>query len=136
MGRLLLWLLLHTIDYLCQIWAEENGALNTGEREWSFGNGQMQGMNPSGNWGVVLPWPGSIRAMSMGVRVGGGQQTQVAVQLNGVDQDVITMIANATKVWRTNLTVPFQAGDVLNFRTVAAGGANDGVVSVVVRYAV
>ena len=120
--------------YLCQIWAEENGGLNTNHREWSFGNGNTLGTGAGGNWGVVLPYPGSVIALSLGARIGGGGVTDVALQLNQTTVDTITM--SGSKAWKTGMTVPFVAGDVLNFRTVAPGGANDCVMSALVRYEV
>lgn len=123
-----------SLFYLCHIWAEENGNLNTNHAEWSFGNGQSNGTGATGNWGVVLPFSGDIIALSLGLRVGGTGVTTVAVQLNSVDQDTISM--SGSKGWKTGIVLPFGAGDVLNFRTRAAGGANDGVISAIVRYVI
>lgn len=120
--------------YLCQIATEENGNLNTNHCEWSFGNGNTIGTANPGTWGFVLPYPGRIIALSLGLRVGGAGETEVAALLNTNPVDSLKVAGS--KGWKTGLNLPFVAGDVLNFRTLAAGGANDGVMAATVLYEV
>lgn len=122
--------------YVCQVWAEENGGLNTNQWEWSFGNGRSSGTASPGNWGLVLPWAGHIVALSLGVTTGGAGVTRVGVELNQVTQAELSLAAQATKAWRTNIEIPFGAGDVLVFKTLAAGGAAYGVMSAMLRYVI
>ena len=118
--------------FLDSICTEENGNLNTNHCEWSFGNGNALGTANPLDWGYVLPYDGVLIALSLGLRVGGGGETEVAALVNTAPVDSLKVLGS--KGWKAGLQHPFNAGDVLNFRTVAAGGANDGVMAAVVLY--
>lgn len=116
---------------LVTIWAEQNGSIVPNRWDYSWGNGNEHNGNNINDWGWVAPYDGVIDVMTIGMRSSNTQDTTVVVTINGVNSAAqSTITGSATKVRnKLNTQVAFSAGDTLNFRTLAAGGGNDVVVT-------
>ena len=104
---------------LIAIWAQENGPLNSGEHEWSFGSGDLYTHT---NCGFCMPASGRIiRGSLSSVGESGGTAGRVMVRIvkNGrVVGSAITKIAaqySTTRTFTTNIELA--KNDRINFRT-------------------
>lgn len=117
--------------HLSVIWAEQNGAITTNRWNYSWGNGNEHNGNNINDWGYVSPYDGVIDVLTIGMRLTNTANTTIVVTINGVDSAAqATIIGAQTKIrYKLPTQISFNAGDTLNFRTLAVGGGNDVVVS-------
>lgn len=117
--------------HLVTIWGEQNGNIVTGRWNYSWGNGNEHNGANIRDWGWVAPYDGVIDVMTIGMRTTNTANTTIVVTINGVDSLAqATIIGAQTKIRHKLPTqIPFNAGDTLNFRTLAVGGGNDVVVT-------
>ncbi len=103
------------------IWAEESGALAANAFEWAYGNGD----DSQAGFGIVVPIECELFAVGLTVFDGSGE---VEVYVNGAATGKKSGTATAADVAFNTLDIPvlLRAGDVVNFRTTAAAGANSG----------
>ena len=104
---------------LIAIWAQENGPLNSGEHEWSFGSGDLY---THANCGFCMPASGRIiRGSLSSVGESGGTAGHVMVRIvkNGrVVGSAIAKIAaqySTTRTFTTNIELA--KNDRINFKT-------------------
>lgn len=118
-----------SINYRYLIWAEENGALNDTNNEWSYGNGA------TGVIGIPIYEDGELVGMTYNAETAGDATTEVEVRVNGSSVGgSITPgngVNNATTTFGSPISV--STGDLIGFQTVTAGGASDVRVSVVIQ---
>jgi hypothetical protein len=110
------------------IWAEEDGPLDVttnGGRQWSFGNG-----GESSN-GITIGAAMDLSAVSY-TGADTAATFTVEIEKNGTSVHSFTVTSATTAHETLPSTVPFAAGDRLNFRTssVTSGGADQSVVAV------
>lgn len=117
--------------HLVTIWAEQNGAIVTNRWNYSWGNGNEHNGDNINDWGWVAPYDGVIDVMTIGMRSTNTADTTIVVTINGVDSAAQSTIVGVQTKIRNKLStqVAFNAGDTLNFRTLAVGGGNDVVVT-------
>ena len=98
------------------IWAEENGALNLDQLEWSFGNGTENSVN----YGYCLPTKGKIFAGSLTASSSGSPPGEIKVNLvvNGIEKSDY-QITKPNNVFCNHITfqapLSLNAGDRINF---------------------
>ena len=98
------------------IWAEENGALNLDQLEWSFGNGTENSVN----YGYCLPTKGKIFAGSLTASSSGSPPGEIKVNLvvNGIEKSDY-QITKPNNVFSSHITfqapLSLNAGDRINF---------------------
>ena len=98
------------------IWAEENGALNLDQLEWSFGNGTENSVN----YGYCLPTKGKIFAGSLTASSSGSSPGEIKVNLvvNGIEKSDY-QITKPNNVFCSHITfqapLSLNAGDRINF---------------------
>lgn len=97
------------------IWAEESGAITSGQQQYSFGNGAV------GNIGVPIPLDCELFAVSMQAEIA-GTSLSIDFELNGTA--VHTQVFNGG-IGSFNLptAAPVSFGDLLTFRTNTENGA-------------
>jgi hypothetical protein len=113
------------------LWAEESNRLNNNQYEWSYGDSDTDI-----DGGLTQIRDGHIIGMSLNLPTAGGGNTQVEVVVNGVGSGSVTAPGGSRTAF-TEFAVPvaFSAGDVITFRTITAGGANEGgAVAALVQY--
>ena len=105
------------------IWAEEAGTLGNNLFEWGFGNGDDAAITQ----GIPIPVSGDLFAV--GVSLVGATSSTINVLVNGAVAATTTPYTG-TGSDITNLLTPVSvsAGDLINFQTNIAGGANEGKV--------
>lgn len=111
------------------IWAEESGAMSTaasGGLQYSFGNGNV-------NMGIRMAAAGQIFAMSIAHENSAANTGRVRLAINGVAQSSAfevktTGIAKGGEFSTFSGTLPYNAGDVLNFITTTSEAGTDGIV--------
>jgi len=122
----------------CVIWAEENGALDSNQSEWSFGNGA------TGNIGITLAEDWEVYAVTFQADVSNAAATQFQMEIMNFATGVIVLdsivLPNQGQINNfsssVTLTTPlnFSAGDVLGFRTdIETGVVSDGRVAAWLR---
>ena len=98
------------------IWAEENGALNLDQLEWSFGNGTENSVN----YGYCLSTKGKIFAGSLTASSSGSPPGEIKVHLvvNGIEKSDY-QITKPNNVFCNHITfqapLSLNAGDRINF---------------------
>ena len=103
---------------LITIWAQENGPLNYGEYEWSFGSGDLYTHK---NCGFCMPASGRIiRGSISSVSESGGTAEFVAVRIvvNGQSTNDVTKatgLYSNTRIYNNNIELA--KNDRINFRT-------------------
>ena len=116
------------------IWAEQNGAVVNDRWNYSFGNGNEHRGAGINDWGYVTHYPYEIVSMSIGMRTTNTADTTIVVTANGVATPAqLTIVGAQTKAFGP-VVHSGPAGDTLNFQTVENGGANDVVVSLLIKY--
>ena len=105
------------------IWAEESGALNNNAFEWSYGNGDEAPITQ----GIPIPVSGELFAV--GVSLVGATSSTINVLINGAVVATTNPYTGTGSAITTLLTpVRVSPGDLINFQTSIAGGANEGKV--------
>lgn len=102
------------------IWAEESGGLDANAFEWAYGNGD----DSQAGFGIVVPFDCELFAVGLTLFNGSGE---VEVYQNGIATGATSGTASAGATINT-LATPIQvnAGDNINFRTLATTGATAG----------
>ena len=105
---------------LITIWAQENGPLNTGEYEWSFGSGDLYTI---ANCGYCMPASGRILrgSLSSVSESGAAGRAMVNIIVNGVDTR-IQLIKSAgfysyTRTYTYSEIKELAKNDRINFKT-------------------
>jgi len=108
------------------IWAERSSALSTTSSsgfQWAYGNGD----NSQAGFGINVPIDCEIFAVGLTLFDG---TAEVEVYINGVATGKKSGSASAgpsnAALTQLDTSIKLQAGDVVNFRTTAASGANSG----------
>ncbi len=101
------------------VFAEESGGLNLGSFEWAYGNGD----DSQADFGIVLPMSCQLFAIGLNVRTGSGT---VEVYKNGIATGLNSGSASPVSLNNSFTALSFNAGDIINFRTIAASGASEG----------
>lgn len=115
------------------IWAEENGDLNTGAKEWAFGNGND---SPAGV-GVILPF--DCELFALGLSTEGAASCEVEVLKNTESSGKSVATTNQTKAVTSFETtaVSYASGDIVGFNTIiGSADSNEAVVSAWFRRAI
>ena len=115
------------------IWAEEGAALRDNTFNWSFGNG----FSVYPRFGLTQITSGQILGMSLTLRLKrSSAPTTVKVTLNDKETNSVITLPNTNLKGKAlfKAPIPFQAGDVLNFKTITAGGGYTGQVCALVQY--
>ena len=104
---------------LITIWAQENGPLNSGEYEWSFGSGDLY---THANCGFCMPASGRIiRGSLSSVSESGGTAGHVMVRIVKNGQVVESGIAKVAAQYSTTRTftpnIELAKNDRINFKT-------------------
>lgn len=104
------------------IWAEENGTLGDNIDEWSYGNGAV-----GATIGIPMLYPGRVLGMSLNTESATTGSCNVEIRKNNTSVSNSITVASGNNNGTTTFGSPatFIAGDVLGFKTVLAGGAND-----------
>ena len=102
------------------VWAEENADLAAGAQEWGFGSGDETPLAS----GIVLPL--DCELFAMGLNVEGGTATVRTVVNDDIDlADYEVSVTQAPTGFSSFSSVlQINAGDVINFRTIASSGTN------------
>ena len=105
---------------LITIWAQENGPLNSGEYEWSFGSGDLY---THANCGYCMPASGRIlRGSISGVGASGGIAGNIMVQIVKNGQVVESGMIKIDRSYSTTRTftpnIELAKNDRINFKTV------------------
>ena len=118
-------------EHLINLWGEQNGTLVGGRWDFSFGNGNEHNGAGINDWGYVMPVDYQIIGWSIGMRGTNTADTVIDVTVNGANLNLnLTVPGSQTKAFdQTGVIYTGVAGDTINFRTVAAGGGNDVVVT-------
>ena len=123
---------------LITIWAQENGPLNSGENEWSFGSGDLY---THANCGFCMPASGRIirgSLSSVGESGGTSGRVQVKIIINGNLLSKLgghTLTIPARRHSHTTLTrIPLAQNDRINFMTgVSSPDAVNTIVSLLIE---
>lgn len=121
--------------YRAYYWAEQNGKLRDNRYEWSHGNG----LENEGN-GLVLTRPGLITQISLAVVKAPRSSCVVEARIkrgNASSVSAASVVMSAGRnVDADTVTAPFavQREDLLNWRTVLAGRAEQGSVMIEVLH--
>lgn len=119
------------------IWAEQNGALVNNRWNFSWGNGNEHTGTGINDWGYIMHYPWELVSLSIGGRITNTAVTEVEITVNGASVgQSITSPGGTTRAVDNTLSYVGLAGDAINFRTLQVGGANDVVVSAVIKYTV
>ena len=116
-------------------WAQENGPLNVGEYEWSFGSGDYT----LAKCGYCMPVSGRIlRGSLSSVNVANTSgDARVSIVINGRNNDGDVIMKDMGRYSKTTLFVPpirLAQNDRINFRTVMdTANATNNIVSLLIE---
>lgn len=117
------------------IWAEENGSINNGRLEWSFGNGKEN--NP--NYGYCMPVNGKVKYATLSANANSSTTGEIRVNIiiNGVENTSYTIIKNPNEfssVTTFQIPLDVNAGDRINFKSKTTNaGVSQAIVSLLIE---
>jgi hypothetical protein len=115
------------------VWAEENGTLEPGKYEWSFGNGLK-----NSHTGYTVLAKGRVIRAGLSVKDRDGTAA-VTITVNKEDSGylVIKQDGRYSGVEIFDIPLEVDVGDILNFKTLASSGnrgnIESGIVSVLIE---
>lgn len=120
------------IKYKQIIWGEEAGGLGNNSNEYSFGNGA------TGVIGIPVFEDCEIVGMIFNADNAGDATTEVRVLVNNAAVGLSIVPGNGVETATVSFVTPYfvNAGDLIGFQTVFAGGASDVRVGAVIEYSI